>query len=278
MLLRDAGATMSSSNIIKLNRAEEDGFVYINFQELTEHEDLDAAGCETVDSFLPILLGRWGGENAIQVGADEPETDAAPVEAVQEEIIPGISEEEAARKVQAAFNDGVREGRRQAEESLSQVSEALAKALLSTGGLRQKVMQETEEDLLNLSVMIARKIILQEISIDRRILVNIVKEAVSNVSDEDEVVVRLNPADYEIVADNKQFSPSVNEKRRMTLKADEGIPSGGCLVDTSMGAIDARVDAQIGEIFRRFTEERSFLVAPSEKAVIEDYIDVSQQD
>jgi len=276
--LRDAGVTMSSSNIIKLNRSEEEGFVCFNFQELTEKEDFEAASCEDGDNFVPILLGRCREQDAIRVGEDDSEADAAPVEAAEEEIIPGISEEEAARKVQAAFNEGVREGSRQAEESLSKVSEALAKALLSTGGLRQKVMQESEENLLTLAVMIARKIILQEISIDRRILVSIVKEAVSNVSDGDEVVVRLNPADYEIVADNKQFSPGANEKRRMTLKADENIPSGGCLVDTSMGAIDARIDAQIDEIFRRFTEERSFLIDSPEKTVIEDYRDVSQQD
>lgn len=277
MSLPAAGVTMSSSNIIKLNRAEEESFVCFNFQELTEKEDFEAASCEADDNFVPILLGRWGEAEAIHVGEDEPEAEAAPLEVVQEEVIPGISEEEAARKVQAAFHEGVREGSRQAEESLSKVSEALAKALLSTGGLRQKVMQESEEDLLSLAVMIARKIILQEISIDRRILVNIVREAVSNVSDGDEIVVRLNPADYEIVADNKHFSPGANEKRRMTLKADENISSGGCLVDTSMGAIDARIDAQIDEIFRRFTEERSFLIDSSDNAAIEDYRDVSQQ-
>lgn len=267
---------MSSSNVIKSNGPAE-GFVSFGFAEFTE-EAVASGNCEGGDNFIPLNFGRWGEEAAPQEVEETTEVDAEPAEAEPEVAVPVIPEEEAARKVQAAFNEGVCEGSRQAEESLSKVSEALAKALLSTGGLRQKVMQECEEDLLGLAVMIARKIILQEISIDRRILVNIVKEAVSNVSEGDEVVVRLNPADYEIVADNRQFSPGANEKRRMTLKADEGIPSGGCLVDTSMGAIDARIDAQLDEIFRRFTEERSFLADFQEIAAGGDFIDVSQED
>lgn len=266
---------MSSSRIIKSNRASA-SLKDFPFREL--HDDgvgaSASAEAEPATSFTPVIPGIPGGFKDTMVASAD--TAATVEEQPEEQVVVGISEDEVDRREQAAFNAGMSEGRRQAEESLAHVSEALAKALLSTGGLRQRVMQESEEDLLKLAIVIARKIILQEISIDRRILVNIVKAAVSNVSEGDEIVVRLNPTDYEVVADHREFFPPANEKRKMLLKADDTIPGGGCLVETSMGAIDARIEAQLDEIFRRFMEDRTMTAIGAE--VIEEQTDAGEED
>ncbi|WP_243374366.1 FliH/SctL family protein [Geotalea sp. SG265] len=252
---------MSSSRIIKSPGSNAD-FIGFRFRDLKNDAVQPAAPGHGAE-FTPVMPGSPAVVDAEEPAAIPEEDAVAPL---QDQIVAGISEEEAVRREQTAYNEGLREGKQQAEESLSQVSEALAKALLSTGGLRQKVMQESEEDLLKLAIVIARKIILQEVSTDRRILVNIVKSAVSNVSEGDEVVVKLSPSDYEIVADRREFLPQPAEKRRITLKADEAIPGGGCLVETSMGAIDARIEAQLDEIFRRFMEDRSLIAVDADVA------------
>ncbi|GAB7025733.1 FliH/SctL family protein [Geotalea toluenoxydans] len=264
---------MSSSKIIK--SIDDAGFMGFHFRELKGSADEPPAADNHNAPFTPVIPGAGAAADKEEVAGNAEEDTAG---AVEEKIVVGIPEEEADRREQAAYNEGLREGKRQAEESLAKVSEALAKALLSTGGLRQKVMQESEEDLLKLAIVIARKIILQEISIDRRILVNIVKAAVSNVSDGDEVVVRLSPSDYEIVADHREFLPPANEKRRITLKADETIPGGGCLVETSMGAIDARIEAQLDEIFRRFMEDRSVTALEADTMETEGKTDAGEED
>ena len=52
-------------------------------------------------------------------------------------------------------------------------------------------------------------------------------------------------------------SLAAREKRRVTLKGDPAVPSAGCLVETVRGSIDAGLEAQIDEIYRRLFEEKN---------------------
>lgn len=192
---------------------------------------------------------------AVQLGGPEPEE-------VEEEPPPPppppcIPEEEALRRIQQAHADGMKQGKRQAEDELAKVSEAMAQALLTTGSLRCKLLREAEEDLLKLSVLIARKVMLREFACDPGILEGLVRGALELAADGGEVVVRLNPAEYEVVAQCREFKELLSEKRCITLKGDPAVGRAGCVVETVRGNIDAGMDAQLDEIFRRLTEERT---------------------
>lgn len=195
------------------------------------------------DQFRPVSLGF-----------KEPEVDPEEVEEYQPP--PCIPEEEALRRIQQAHADGMREGKHQAEESLSKVSEALAQALLATGSLRARAMQESEEDLLKLSVLIAKTILQRELSCDPWILASVVQGAVEAAADGGEVVVRLNPEDYQMVAQRPEFAVAPGEKRRVVLKEDPAIARAGCLVETARGTLDAGLESQLDEIYRRLCEEK----------------------
>lgn len=170
---------------------------------------------------------------------------------------PCIPEEEALRRIQQAQADGMKEGKRQAEAALATVSEALAQALLATGSLRARLMQESEEDLLKLSLLIARTVMQRELSLDMSVLTGMVQAAVELASEGGEVVVRLNPDDYAVVASRREFGQVSGERRRVVLKEDPGVPHAGCLVETVRGNIDAGLDAQLNEISRRLFEEKN---------------------
>ena len=151
----------------------------------------------------------------------------------------------------------MREGKKNAEAALATVSEALAQALLATGSLRGRLLQESEEDLLKLSVLIARTVMLRELSCDPGILAAIVQGAVELASDGGEVVVRLNPEDHARVAQRPEFSAAPGERQRVTLKGDPAVAAAGCLVETVRGNIDAGIEAQLDEIYRRLFEEKN---------------------
>jgi len=195
------------------------------------------------DAFRPVHLGQ-----------PEPEQEALEVEEYQ--APPCIPEEEALRRIQQAQAEGMREGKRQAEEQFARVSEALGQALLATGSLRGRLIHEAEEDLLKLSVLIARTIMQRELSCDPWILAQVVQNAVESVAEGGEMIVRLNPDDYQMVARRPEFAVAPGEKRKVVLKEDPNIPGAGCLVETGRGTLDAGLDAQLDEIYRRLCEEK----------------------
>lgn len=173
----------------------------------------------------------------------------------------GIAEEEHLQQVQEAFDRGVEEGKRLAEKGLSNVFRALRDAVDEVSGLREQILRECEEDLLKLAIMVARKVIHQEVATDRLILAKVVGAAVGSASERDEIVIRLNPDDHRMVSAHRHlYLNGVGSERLLDLKADDAIPPGGCIVDTTMGEIDARTDSQVDEIFRRLLEERNTLV------------------
>jgi flagellar assembly protein FliH len=198
------------------------------------------------------------GFRAIQLGvAEELEPEPEEVEEIAEELPPCIPEEEALRRIEQAELDGVKKGKRQAEAELAKVSDALAQALLATGSLRGQLLHEAEDDLLKLSVLIARKIVLRELTTDPGVLADLVRGALDLAAEGGEVVVRLNPEEYAVVIKCREFEELLSEKRGIALKGDPAVGRAGCLVETARGNFDAGMEAQLDEIFRRLTEERS---------------------
>jgi len=215
----------------------------------------DPQKCYTLEPLGSELPKReLAGFRAIHLGEEEKDLEPEDQEPYQEP--PCIPEEEALRRIQEAHEDGVKEGSKVAEAALAKVSEALAQALLATGSLRAQLLQESEEDLLKLSVLIARTVMLRELSCDPGFLATLVRGALELASDGGEVVVRLNPEDYSQVAERPEFAGLSGEKRRIAFKADPAVASAGCQVETVRGNIDAGLDAQLDEIYRRLCEEK----------------------
>lgn len=167
-----------------------------------------------------------------------------------------ITEEELQRQLDDAYARGAEEGRQVAERGLAHVFRALRDGADSLVSLREKVLRESEGDLLKLSRLVAKKIILQEIRQDPAILANIVAATVSCCSEQDKITVRLSPEDYKAVMANRQkVAGDAGDAGRVFLTPDDSIKLGGCLVETPTGTVDARIDSQLDEVYTRCMEE-----------------------
>jgi flagellar assembly protein FliH len=256
---------MSSSNIIKQNSVEVQRFEKFSFEAI-HHTTGMIRPTSQMPAFVPYLDTIPGGYTqasgqATHKGFDQ---DQAVPEVRETELVvtTGIPEEIHEQQVQESYEKGFEEGKRQAERGLANVFKALRDAVEDLVSLKEHVLRASEEDLLKLAVMIARKVIHQEITIDRLILAKVVSAAVSNASDRDELVIRLNPEDHRLVSAHKHlYLNGCSDDRFVELRPDDVIAPGGCIVDTVMGEIDARTDSQVDEIFRRLLEEKTSLMS-----------------
>jgi flagellar assembly protein FliH len=213
----------------------------------------------TAAGFVPLdMFCRPAGE---EEAAAEPDIQPAEEEQPQEPPPPpGVSmtEEELDQQLRDAFNRGLQEGKSLAERGLEHVFRSLRSAADEIRTLREKVVREAEDDLLRLVLMIARKVILREVSQDRTILLRLVQAATSGLAERTEITVRLNPSDHTMItaSHEEQFRREL-QTEGMRLKADPAISPGDCQIDTDMGTIDAGIEAQLEEIYRCLLEERS---------------------
>jgi flagellar assembly protein FliH len=174
-----------------------------------------------------------------------------------------ISEDDLQGQLSDAYARGAEEGRQVAERGLAHVFKALRDGADTLAALREKVLRESEVDLLKLSSLVAKKIVLQEIKQDPQILANIVAATISCCSDQERITIRLSPDDYQMVMANRQIIPG--DEGRVALVPDNAVKLGGCLVETTTGTVDARIESQLDEVYNRCMEERGI---PQESLIV----------
>lgn len=174
--------------------------------------------------------------------------------------VPGrfVSDQELEKELQESYQRGLQDGKNLAERGLVHVFKAMRTASEELQQQREKVLRDSEEDLLALAIAVARQVIHQEVMQDRGIVLRVIKAALETLSDNDELVIRVHPDDYALLTTSQnQALQQELASFRYTLKADTTIPPGCCQVDTTRGTVDASFEAQLEELYRRMREERA---------------------
>jgi flagellar assembly protein FliH len=174
-----------------------------------------------------------------------------------------------AQAYQKGFSDGTEKGARegetagfeQATKKLEPLLDGLQQALMQLGNLRQNTYQIIEQEVVELALAIARKVICREIEVDKEVVVCVASEALSKVEDPGNVKIKLNPSDLQFIKETKyQLSELIGNIDNVTIEPGENIRSGGCVIETNLGEIDARIEKQlqaIEESFRTALENTS---------------------
>lgn len=242
--------TMSSSKIIKLADHGSTTIEEFSFTSIGKSGATPTAG-QGAGNFVPLELFQ-DFDRQESSGEDEVDTGPPPIE---------ISEEDLNQKISDAFDAGLKEGKELAERGLVNVFRALRASNETIHNLRDKILRESEDEIVNLIMLVARKVIIQEITQDRSILTGVVQNALAGLSSREEITVRINPDDYQMVVSGQNGllqKELLNE--RLLLKPDPSVVSGFCLVDTEMGTVDASLDSQIDQIYRNLLEQRTAAV------------------
>ena len=117
--------------------------------------------------------------------------------------------------------------------------------LLDVREIRERVWRETEQDLLRLSIRLTEKILGREMKFDKTAVADIVATALQNARQQEKLTVRVNPSDLPTIEDEmKNFSRN-GRTQYMDFIADPRVSEGGCLIESEVGTIDARLETQL---------------------------------
>jgi flagellar assembly protein FliH len=149
-----------------------------------------------------------------------------------------------------AFTKGYAQGERAGLEAGGKRAEAMLRRVAQTieelGGFRQTLIQQTERQMVQLALTIARRVVHREVSIDPELAAALAHVALDKLGTTTPATIRLNPEDYTIVAqDGERWGSSV-----VTVVPDPSIARGGCLVESDFGCVDATIDRQFDELSR----------------------------
>jgi len=123
-------------------------------------------------------------------------------------------------------------------------------ALISEIGDFKKILfSECEAEAVELCLSIAKKVILRELSMREDSVVYVVKEALKAAVTNGKIRIRLNPGDMEMIKEHgRELKRYTQGFAAVALDGDESLKSGGCIIETGSGEVDATIEGLLDEV------------------------------
>lgn len=159
------------------------------------------------------------------------------------------------RGYQDGYQIGVEKGKEEIIQSASVIVDRIEK--IHENILNQKIsmIEKNEEELIELSFNLAQKIVKKEIVCDKEIIRKNLVEALKKVPISKNLTIIVNWEDLEYIKEikNKLFA-EIQGVEKIDILENTSIERGGCILETSMGTIDATINSQLEIVYEKLME------------------------
>lgn len=182
------------------------------------------------------------------------------------EIIINTTREETKNLYSQATEEGYQAGLAQAQsEALQHKQQIDAQTQQLVNRLESDISQaaqdridminSVEPALLKLLLEMVEKVVKHEIKTNERVVIRNIRACLRRIKDVNEVTIRVNPQEVEYVKSQREDLVSCSEcVHGVAIVDDRRIAAGGCLVESTSGDFDARIDTQLERIRTRIME------------------------
>ncbi len=162
------------------------------------------------------------------------------------------AQQEAITIKEQASKEGFEKGIEDAKESLDELKDAIDEFFEYKDVLYNKI----SDDILDIAVKVAQKIIKKEVETDKSVLDAIVHDALKSLAkDENKIILKVNPTDVEYT---KEIVPKLLSSGQFEAKifvtGDKEVDEGSAVIETSNGIIDANISTQLDLIKEAFKQ------------------------
>lgn len=187
--------------------------------------------------------------------SQEPPTPPAELLERQWQVRLAEAEAEWRRRCEAEYQRGLREGEalgmQRASAKVDPMVERMARSVAELAALKSRFRHEAEQDLVALSIAVARRILKRELQVDPEAILGLVKVATEKLALREVQTIRVHPEDVPAIRSHLEaIGPSVP----VEVKADPALERGALLFETARGTMDAGLETQLQQIERGFAD------------------------
>lgn len=156
---------------------------------------------------------------------------------------------------QKGYDAGHEEGYRNGSDEVNRLVDRMHKILEAVMQRRDEILQETESQIVELVILMARKVIKILSENQKNVIMANTLAALKKVKTRGAVTLRVNIEDVKLTtAHADEFIQHVENVQGITVLEDSAVEKGGCIVETDFGAIDARISSQLSELENKILE------------------------
>lgn len=151
------------------------------------------------------------------------------------------------------FQQGFDEGKVQAEldlqvqieQMMKEAQEVLQEAYVA----KDQIIQEAEPFLVDLACGIAEKVIDKQLTVEPDHTLELIRQNLSRKREQGMIALCVAPEQFAFVqAAREELSLSIDSQAELQILPDATVKDKGCVIRSSFGSVDARIDTQLSEI------------------------------
>jgi flagellar assembly protein FliH len=183
-----------------------------------------------------------------QLEPSEPPPRDAPARMIAQASAEADAIREHARR--DGHEQGLSAGREEGISQMRSATAALTDALAGVHALREEVAATVERDAIELALALAQKILAATQQVSPESVIDVVQGALRRVGGQRSITILVNPTDLELVRDAlgdgaSDISQQAGGLGALDLQADQRVQSGGAIVRTAEGEVDAQIETQL---------------------------------
>lgn len=141
-----------------------------------------------------------------------------------------------------AYKDGYEEGYKQWTEHLAEFEKKL-----------EALQKELQQSIIPIALKAAKKIVGREIELSENTIVDIVASNLKSISQHKKIVVYVNKKELEVLEKSKPRLRELFESlESLSIRPRDDIDSGGCIIETEIGIINAQSEHRWRVLERAF--------------------------
>ena len=164
--------------------------------------------------------------------------------------------------------EGFQAGRDAADREMNDMLVTMRGLLEMARAERHKLIADAEPELVRLALGIAERVLHQQVALDRGVVIEMAKTAISRLIERDSVTVRVNPADLERMREHRDELIAIGDIKNLRVVEDKRVDRGGVVVETDAGTIDARIGTQLEEARKVLHIEDDVIVEPAPVEIV----------
>ncbi|MDR2792239.1 MAG: flagellar assembly protein FliH [Treponema sp.] len=166
---------------------------------------------------------------------------------------------------QAGREEGYNSGKAEVERLIQRTQTVLERAQNKRG----EILVETEGQIVDLVLLLARKVIKVISESQKTVIISNVVQALRKVKGRGAIIIHVNMADVKLTTEHiKDFIRMAEGAASIQVQEDSSVDAGGCIIETDFGEIDARISSQLAELESKILEMspiKSIPKTPTEK-------------
>lgn len=198
------------------------------------------------------------GQEIKQTAQDEANQIIANAEKQAQELISETTkkmQDEQKTSYDDGFKKGQEDGFKEGSLEANRLIDRLHTIIERTMDKRHEILAETEQQIVELVLLMTRKIVKVISENQKNIVISNVIQALRKVKGRGDVTIRVNLADLGLTSQHtKEFLEAAENVKHISVVEDTTVDRGGCIIETDFGSIDARIMSQLNEIEQKILE------------------------